>query len=188
MIGDILTLGSLKIECYGEKNFESYTVSKKKSVGKLLSFHVTDEEINLLLGYADFINGERDIRTQEVSKDFTKYGRLIHGLRLAIQPVPENPRLCYAELRQAIPKDPFDKHETLHPTISESDLDDGAGLSVFESLRQTGADVGTKAELLGETGKRSPYLCVRFPKDNIWAPVVAYTATRILPMKFGYRG
>lgn len=188
MNGDIFTLGSLTIKRYDEQNFESYTVSRKKSVGKLLSFQVTDKDIDLRIGYAVFINGERDIRTLEVSKDFTKYGRLIHGLRLAIQPVPENPHLFYAELRQAIPKDPFDKHETLHPTISEADLDDGAGISVFESLRQTGADVGTKAELLGETGKRSPYLCMRFPKDNIWAPVVAYTATRIMPMKFGYRG
>jgi hypothetical protein len=94
----------------------------------------------------------------------------------------------YAELRQALPKDSFSKHETLHPTTSEIDLDQGAGLPVFEELRKAGAEVGTKQALLGDACKRAAYLCMRFSKENIWAPVIAYSATRILPVHLGYRG
>ena len=185
---DILTIGMLTIQQEVEESYQSYTVGKKKSIGRIIPFHITDERIDLRIGYALFINGERDIRTLEVQKEFNTFGRLVHGLRLAIQSIPDNARDLYAELRQALPKDTFSKHETLHPTTSEVDLDQGAGLSVFDELKKTGAIVGTKQELLGEIGKRAPYLCVRFPKDNLWAPVVAYTATRILPMYQGFQG
>jgi len=182
------SLGSLTIHKGPEENFESYTTSKVKSVGKLMQFFVKGDGVGILLGYAKFINGERDIRTLHVYKEFSTFDRLKHGLRLTLQPVPDDHRKLYAELRQAFPKDNFNKHETLHPTISEMDLDHGAGLSVFEELKKVGADVGTKQELLGETGKRFSYLCVRFSKENLWAPIVAYTVTRILPIKLGYRG
>jgi len=185
---NVLTLGSLTIQKGPAENFESYTTSRLKSVGELVQFYVGGESVGLLLGYAKFINGERDIRTLNVYKEFNTFDRLKHGLRLTIKPVPDDPRKFYAELRQAFPKDNFNKHETLHPTTSEMDLDQGAGLSVFEELKKVGAEVGTKKELLGETGKRFPYLCIRFSKDNLWAPIAAYTLTRVLPIKLGYRG
>ena len=185
---NVLTLGTLTIQQQPEESFEGYTVAKVKSIGKFIPFHVTDERIDLLLGYVVFINGERDIRTRDIHKDFNTFERLKRGIRLSLLPVTDNPRKLYAELRQAFPKDRFDTHQTLHPTASEMDLDQGAGLSVFEELKKVGAEVGTKQELLGETGKRSPYLSVRFSKDNLWAPVVAYAVTRILPIKLGYRG
>jgi hypothetical protein len=185
---DVLTLGTLTIRQRAEENFQGSTVGRKKSVGRIIPFHVTDDGIDIRIAYAIFINGERDIRTLEVQKEFITFGRLVHGLRLAIQPVPDDSRDLYAELRQALPKDTFSKHETLHPTTSEIDLDQGAGLSVFEELKKAGARVGNKQDLLGETGKRAHYLCIRFSKDNIWAPVVAYATTRILPIKLGYRG
>ena len=188
MDGTVITLGSITIRQREEQSFESYTVSKKKSVGKLFPFHVTDAKIDIMIGYAVFINGERDVRALEVQKEYNTFGRLIHGLRLAIQAVPGDREYLYAELRQALPKDPFSKHETLHPTTSEGDLDQGARLSVFDELRKVSAEVGTKQALLGETGKRSPYLCIRFTKDNLWAPIVAYTTTRILPMLWGFDG
>jgi hypothetical protein len=188
MLDDVITLGTLTIRQKADASFEGYTVGREKSLGKMITFHVTDQNIDINLGYVIFINGERDIRALEVQKQFNTFGRLIHGLRLAIQPVPDDRRSLYAELRQALPKDPFAKHETLHPTVSEFDLDQGAGLSVFNELRKVGAEVGSKQELLRETGKRSPYLCVRFTMNNLWAPIVAYTATRILPISRGFTG
>lgn len=181
-------LGSLTIHKGPEENFESYTSSKVKSVGKLVQFFVKGDGVGILLGYAKFINSERDIRALHVYKGSATFDRLKHGLRLTLLPVPDDHRKLYAELRQAFPKDNFNKHQTLHSTTSEMDLDQGAGLPVFEELKKIGAEVGTKLELLGDTGKRSPYLCIRFSKDNLWAPIVAYTVTRILPMKLGYRG
>lgn len=188
MHDDIITLGTLTIRQRAEESYQSYTVSKKKSLGRIIPFHITDDRVDIRIGYAIFINGERDIRTLEVQKELNTFGRLVHGLRLAIQSVPDDRRNLYAELRQALPKDAFAKHETLHPTTSEYDLDQGAGLSVFSELRKVGAEVGTKSELIGETGKRSPYLCTRFSKDNLWAPIVAYATTRILPISRGYTG
>lgn len=185
---DVLTLGTLTIRQRAEESYQSYTVGRKKSVGRIIPFHVTNDKIDLRIGYTVFLNGERDIRTLEVLKEFNTFGRLVHGLRLAIQPVPGGHQELYAELRQALPKDAFDKHETLHPTTSEVDLDQGAGLSVFEELKKVGVQVGTKQELLGEAGKRGPYLCIRFQKDNLWAPVIAYITTRVLPISRGYSG
>lgn len=185
---DILALGTLTIRKESEESYQSYTVGRKKSVGRIIPFHVTDNRIDIRIGYAIFVNGERDIRTLEVEKEFNTFGRLIHGLRLAIQPVPDDHHDLYAELRQALPKDTFSRHETLHPITSEIDLDQGAGLSVFDELKNVGAQVGTKQELLGETGKRAPYLCIRFHKDHIWVPVVAYVITRVLPISRGYTG
>jgi hypothetical protein len=185
---DVLTLGTLTIQQRDEESYQSYTVSKKKSIGKIIPFHVTDDKIDLLIGYAIFINGERDIRTLEVQKEFNMFGRLVHGLRLSIMPVPSDSRMVYIELKQAIPKNSFEKHETLHPTRSEADLDTGARLSVFNELKKAGAEVGTKLDLIGDNKKTSLNLCARFPKDNLWAPVVAYTATRILPISLGYKG
>ncbi|HBZ35761.1 MAG TPA: hypothetical protein DEO33_05015 [Rikenellaceae bacterium] len=188
IVDDVITLGTVTIRKRPEESFESYTISKKRSIGKVIPFHVTDDRIDIRLGYAIFVTGERDIRTLDIQQEFNTFDRLKHGLRLAIQPIPDNPRKFYAELRQAYPKDIFDKHETLHPTTSEIDLDQGAGLSLFGELKKAGAEVGTKQELLGDTGKRSPYLCASFSKENLWVPIIIYIATRILPIANGYTG
>jgi len=185
---NVLTLGALTIYKGPEENFENYTTSRVKSLGKLTEFFVRGEGVGISIGYAKFINGERDIRTLKIYQGFNSFTRLTHGLRLTLQPIPDDIRTLYAELRQAFPKDNFTTHQTLHPTVSETDLDQGAGLSVFHELKKAGAQVGSRRELFGDTGKRAPYLSLRFSKDNLWAPVVAYTTTRILPIKLGYRG
>jgi hypothetical protein len=61
----------------------------------------------------------------------------------------------------------------------------GAILSVFDELKKAGAEVSTKLDLIGEDKKTSLNLCARFPKDNLWAPIVAYVVTRILPISLG---
>jgi hypothetical protein len=185
---EVITLGAITIRQRPEKIFEGHTTSRKIFTGRIIPFQVTDDTIDILIAYAIFINGERDIRTLDVQKEYNTFGRLKHGLRLSITPVPENPRRLYTELRQAFPKYEFDKHETLHPTISELDLDDGAGLSVFGELRKYGADVGTKHDLIGDEGRTALHLCACFPKDNIWVPIIAYTTTRVLPISLGYTG
>ena len=184
----VITLGTITIRQRAEESYENYTVSNKKSIGRIIPFHVTDDRVDLRIGYVLFINGERDIRTLDVLKEYNTFGRLSHGLRLAILPVPGDSRKLYAELKQAFPKESFVKHETLHPTLSEIDLDQGAGLSVLAELRKVGAEVGTKQELLSKSGIRSSYLCVRFSKNNLWAPIIAYVTTRILPIANGYTG
>jgi len=185
---NFLILGTLTIQQRDEESYQSYTVSKKKSIGMIIPFHVTGDKIDLRVGYAIFINGERDIRTLGVQKEFNTFGRLLHGLRLSILPVPNDSHILYIELKQAIPKNSFEKHETLHPTRSESDLDAGARLSVFNELKKAGAVVGTKLELIGDDKKTSLNLYARFPKGNLWVPIVAYTTTRILPISLGYKG
>ncbi|MCE9645282.1 MAG: hypothetical protein K8S20_04720 [Chloroflexi bacterium] len=185
---EVITLGSITVRKRPEESYQSQTTSRKVSLGKIIPFHVTDEKIDILIAYAIFINHERDIRTLEVQKEFNTFGRLKHGLRLSILPTPDDLGKFYIELKQAIPKNSFEKHETLHPTRSELDLDEGAKLSVFGELRKLGADVGTKHELIGDVQKTSTNLCACFPKDNIWVPIAAYITTRILPMSLGYQG
>lgn len=188
MFGDSNTIGTLRLQVEIERTFESYTVSKKKSIGKIIPFHVTDEKVDLLIGYAIFLNGERDIRTMEVLKEHDTFSRLKHGLRLTVLPIPNRIDNYFVELKQAIPRDSFAKHETLHPTRYEADLDAGAKLSVFSVLRKLGAKCGTKREVLADASKTSENLCASFSKENIWVPVGAYVLTRILPIRWGYRG
>ncbi|HRJ59386.1 MAG TPA: hypothetical protein PLV64_24110 [Anaerolineales bacterium] len=113
MTNEVLTLGPLTIQKGPEENFESYTSSRAKSVGKLTQFHVGGEGVSLLIGYSKFINGERDIRTTNIYKEFETFERLKHGLRLSLLPTSDDARMLYAELRQAFPKDNFSKHQTL---------------------------------------------------------------------------
>jgi hypothetical protein len=188
MAESVITLGTITLQQRAEESYENYTISNKKSVGRIIPFHVTDDRVDLRIGYALFINGERDIRTLSVQKEYDTFGRLIHGLRLAILPLPGDSHKLYAELKQAYPKELFTRHETLHPTLSEIDLDQGARISVFAELKKVGTEVGTKKELLNKSGVQSSYLCIRFSKDNLWAPIIAYVATRIMPIANGYSG
>jgi hypothetical protein len=185
MENEVLTLGSLNIHKGPENNFEGQTTSKVKSIGKMAEFFIQGDGLGISVGYVKFINGDRDVRTIKIYKGADTFERLAHGLRLMLKPVPDNARMLYAELRQAFPKDPSTKHQTLHSTISEVDLDQGAGLAVFDELKKAGAQVGSRRELFGDTGKRAAYLCIRFSKDNLWAPIAAYVVTRILPIKLG---
>lgn len=188
MTNEILTLGLLTIHKGPEKSFEGQTTSRVKSVGKITEFFIQGDGLGISVGYVKFINGERDVRTIKIYQGFETFERLTRGLRLTLKPMPDNTRILYAELRQAFPNDPSNKHETLHSTMSVADLDAGAGLSVVQELKKVGAEVGSKLELLGKVERKSQYLYMRFSKDNLWAPIVAYTVTRILPIKMGYRG
>jgi hypothetical protein len=70
----------------------------------VIPFHGTEDRMDIRLGYAIFIDGEREIRIFGIQEEFNTFNKLKHGLRLAIQSIPDNPRWFYAELRQAYPK------------------------------------------------------------------------------------
>jgi hypothetical protein len=188
MTGNIHKLGGITILQGEEGPFSGYTASRKWDVGRVIPFHVIGERIDINLGYIIFSCGERDIRVLEIQAEYDTFERLKHGLRLTMRPVPGEPRSLYIELKQAFSSNAFTKHETLHPTYSESDLDAGARMPVLGELRKIGAVVGTKEVVIGDTGRTAKHLSAHFPKDNLWVPVVAYIMTRILPMAWGYSG
>jgi hypothetical protein len=116
---DVLTLGTMTIQQGAVESYQSYTVSRKNSIGRVIPFHVRDENIAIRIGYAIFINGERDIRTLEVQKEFNTFGRLLNGLRLSILPAPNDPRMVYDELKQS-PK--IVLKNTKHSTLFDLNL------------------------------------------------------------------
>ena len=65
-------------------------------------------------------------------------------------------------------------------------LDEGAGVSVAGVLRQLGAEVGTKEDLLGTRDRTHGYLCCRFSKEAKIVPPAVFVLTRIAPVGRSY--
>jgi hypothetical protein len=63
------------------------------------------------------------------------------------------------------------------------ELDEGAGISTAEVIEGLGGEVGTRGELLGDTGQRRSWMCVVFPAESVLAPVAAFTLSRIAPVQ-----
>lgn len=63
-------------------------------------------------------------------------------------------------------------------------LDEGAGMDVEKALFDAGASAyGTRAEVLGETGRTRNQMCVTFrDSEGDLVPIVAHIATRVLPV------
>jgi hypothetical protein len=184
----IRELGDLIIMQGEESKAYCQTTSKIKESATIKHFQISGGPVDLVIGYLIFLNGERDIRVVSVLKEFDTFGRLKHGLRLSILPIQGDRKNVYVELKQALPHAPGEKHETLHPTYAISSLDYGAKLDAKTELEKVGAIIGTKKELLGDKGKTSLHLYARFQKENLWAPIIAYTLTRVLPVRWGYKG
>jgi len=72
-------------------------------------------------------------------------------------------------------------------SVSKTALEEGAELDVFAELRRLGANVGTKADVFGETNRTRNWLCARFADDNAIAPLAAYVMTTLMPLRNGIR-
>ena len=62
------------------------------------------------------------------------------------------------------------------------ELDEGAGVSTAEVIGGLGGDVGTREELLGDTGQRRSWMCVVFPAESLLVPVAAFALCRVAPV------
>lgn len=162
-------------------SFKARNISGKASVFRV---HIRKKHY-IDLAYTRWETGERDVHVLDVeSSNRALKNRLTHGLRLGIKLLSK--RVCVVELRQAQIKDGDPNAWSSAYKASLSQLSEGAGLDIVEALKIAGAElVGTKEEVLGESGRNRNFICATFPEKAIWPPVVAYVATRILPLLRG---
>ncbi|WP_170755610.1 hypothetical protein [Ruegeria lacuscaerulensis] len=97
----------------------------------------------------------------------------------------ENPvGASWCELRLAKIKPESDGWSNLCSAGPEQ-LKAASGIDLFEVLRtETGVfAIGTKEDVLNRTDKTRGRLCMTFPKGDQLSPLVAFVATRIMPLE-----
>lgn len=106
-----------------------------------------------------------------------RFDRFRSARRLGLTPV-KNREEYSVELMQA------QMGENDHPTLRKVDLAElsrVAGCDVTALLTKMGARVGTRSDLVRDTGRNGSRYCARFPCHATDVAVVAYVLTRIAP-------
>ena len=160
-------------------SIEGQTASRSISKGQAYNFRVVaGKKIDMLIGEVHWSNGDWEVRVLEAERAPDSLRRLEHGLRMGVQRQPRKRALV--EIRVARCKDQ-DWSNMFRTTRSEMKLiigkDIGSFLSPFGNIQ-----VGTRESIIGDMSNRRGDLCVLFDDDNSLIPVVAYFATRILPI------
>ena len=107
------------------------------------------------------------------------FDRLLHGARLGIQDVGGGTDACEVGL---LHWEPARGWGNVHKATREQ-LDEVLGDDVADLLLGVGAlDVGTKADVLFDDGRRRNYIAATFPAHDAVVPLAAYTVTRVLPI------
>jgi len=102
----------------------------------------------------------------------------VRRLRIGIRQVDDG-NLCM-DLRTAEPKPDSRATRKVKPIAELSEI---TGINVANELTRLGAcNVGTRADLTGETNKTRNWPCVVFEADDILTPVAAWAAVTVLPL------
>ena len=178
--------GSVWIDYHKEiSGVDGRSCSGENTKGTARIFRVTIAEGEYIdLAYMVWDTGDRDVRAETVRLSNPALRRLEHGLRLGIDTIP-NSNLSVMELRQARIKNRLDpKKWSTCVKATLDDLGEGAGINVERTLRRTPGfvNIGSKQDVLGESGIRREFLCATFQRDAPWPPIVAYVLTRVLPL------
>jgi hypothetical protein len=126
-----------------------------------------------------FENGERHVVCGSRCDSPEQWDRLVGRLRQGIYPVEDG--RYRMDLRQARWKDNGWSNRF---QATRCELDNGAGLDVFALLKGRGrVDCGTRADILGETGRKRNETCVVFAEEETQVPIIAYVVTTLLPLR-----
>ncbi len=113
--------------------------------------------------------------------------RLEQGLRLQVQVT--NDGLRWAEIRQARPTPERGPDWSNLFKASLDELRAGAGVDLEEAISErAGGLLGTRDEVLGDSGPRRTFACATFPAGDSHGPLAAYLLSRVLPLMHGYSG
>ena len=130
-------------------------------------------------------NGERDIGALNPSGP-PQIDNLKMRLHLQVQKFGGNRNKLTIDLRQARVRLDTDNLWSNLYKADESEHARGAGIDVAGLLNDYGADVGRCAALLGDSSPTGNRLCAVFPGSAEQIPIVAFVATRVLPLlKYG---
>ncbi len=132
----------------------------------------------LEVGLVTWASGARDIRTFAHYGGPAAYERLVKGVRMGIHPLASGLMSCELSILK--------HHVDRQPTAvkaSWADFDVVLGADAKALLLESGAlEVGTKADVLGQVGRRSDYLVMTFAETLVEPVFVAYVLARVLPI------
>lgn len=143
----------------------------------------TNRGLKFIVSLIHMENGERQVYCSTSETWSGPWPRIVGRLRQGIRTL--NEETLVMDLRQARLKanDWSNRFKA-----NESQLDEGAGVSVKQTLLSANAiDFGTKEDVYGETNKTRTAICATFSPTNEAAPVAAYVMTTILPLQNGVK-
>ncbi len=167
---------------------QGQTATKSYSSGEYQLFEIMGSGgLYLEIAYANWDNGDRDVRATVVSESGPLRRLEPNRLRLGIHNLSGNK--SWVELSQARVQSNNPSQWSNSKMATYDQLNIGAGLDVVNKLREVSAqEIGSKAIILGQTGTRKNYLCATFENENQWCPIIAFVLTRILPLLNEYTG
>ncbi len=175
-----LTLGSKVAVTHGTA--ASMDKQNKNPVPAVFHDYTVADEDGFVLHLKDMCleNGERHIFAGDNFSGEKKWDRLQEGMRLGVYPRDGG---VLTRLALARPNEGKGKKSTRGRSATREQLDEAAGLDVFQTLLDLGAlKVGTRAEVYGETNRERNTLCVLYPTDKPEIGLVAYILTTIFPL------
>jgi hypothetical protein len=173
-----MTLGDLHLTSTGRTvSRDGQSATKTDDLrGTAELFSVRSPAWEMTIAHNRWNNGDRDIVLYDRGTAPQRFDSFRRSRRLGLIPVGTDE--CYVELMQA------QMRENDHLTVRKVDLAElslGAGCDVTAVLTKMGAEVGTRASLIGDTSNRRSRYCARFPCHVTEVAVVAYVLTRIAP-------
>jgi hypothetical protein len=181
-----IDIGPLRLSFEEKGRVRSESIMKKIYVVDVIKYELAHRSgWSMLLGYMPFPDC-KDVRCLEYSDDTPDpLHRLTHGLRMAIY-YNHRTNQEWVELSQARVKNKITPEWSICKKATEQQLYKGSGLNLRNLLTSSGASFGTRVSVLGEKNNRRDYYCAAFPVDDQIVPLVAYAATRVLPILLSY--
>lgn len=156
---------------------EGETTSGVTARGRARIFQISGDGFMLEVGFVTWSTGDEDVQQLSRTEGGEPLDGLTRRLRISIKDRGDDK---WMELEQAR-LDASGWVRSYKATLQE--LDEGAGVSTAEVIEGLGGEVGTREELLGDTGQRRSWMCAVFPARSVLAPVAAFTLSRIAPVQ-----
>jgi hypothetical protein len=173
---------TIHISPIGQTLIKGQTSSRQDSQADVMQYRVTGSfhvDYSLVLQYQLWQTGETDIVCIE-AKGSNLLHTVIGRMRLSVYDHKDNKQ--WFALKTAQLKSQSPPHANLFMAGADY-YQEQLGFSLSDALNeQATCKVGTKEELLNETGRSKNTLAVVYNKEDINVPLAAFTASRVLPI------
>jgi len=178
VISDVVERSGFTIRPIAHRTEQVRTLSGSEQTAEVALYRYHDEMGNTVdFGLFRAENGEAWLHTFHVDSELPSLGRLRHGGRMGVR--IDGPTATAELTHLRISNYPWSGLRM----ASAEELASSAGRDVVADLVECGAlEIGTRAELEGNTSGRRNILAVRFRSEEDAVPVQAYALTRIVTL------
>jgi hypothetical protein len=167
-----------------EEEIRNETIGRSVQNGKAYFSDLIGPFIALTVADIEWANGEREVRGWSSHESDPMYEQVVDRLRIGIYRSPIFEDIAIMDLR--VPGPFRDGRRATVRRVSAAELDELFGFDLGAALDRFGeATLGTRAELVRDTGNRRNDLCVAFPLANLSVPPVVWSLIR--PLALGLR-